>query len=271
MIRFQWIDFSALKNKLPDEPVPHSMMTPIPAQNTKVPTIKPTQTNTVNVETTPTGTVQTAPEFILVFIPMNWSSDYSEFVEQAEKQADFFIQESNIENYFVVTKVFLEEGLEDVNLNSDTLTNDVIVFGMGHTPGDRYIAMTDGDISPDGFSDVVGWTMGYGYTGVVAESEFISVAAHELGHTFGLCDEYDYDAWVSQDEEAVNGCPNPYPETCPKEGIVENGTIPCDGLATEDGRSSIMGPAIEGDLGFNTPCLEGLANAFESMVQELNQ
>jgi hypothetical protein len=99
---------------------------------------------------------------------------------------------------------------------------------------------------------------------MIVEAEGVSITAHELGHTFGLCDEYNYSEWVLQNESFMGGCPNPYPASCP---MITSDEITCDGQPTSDGRNSIMGPAgLFGEYGFNDACLEHLQQTFEYLT-----
>jgi hypothetical protein len=206
------------------------------------------------------------PEFILVFLPVAWQSDLAGFKQAAHTQADTFIRESQIDEYFTVKVEILTSGPENVSLTDPNLDYTVLEFGLTHMAGDRYIGLTDGDLAPDGESDIVGWTSG----GQVVVSETLEryVTAHELGHTFGLCDEYNYSEWTLQDGSMSSGCPNSYPSICPQtmaEGIT------CDGAPTSDGRNSIMGPSgLPGAYGYNSPSLDYLLRIFSTMILQAN-
>lgn len=223
--------------------------TPFPTELSSTPTV--TMTSTPAPE---------KPEYILVFLPVNWKSSQSAFERSAQDQADTFISESGVEKYFDVKVVILENGVETISLGSDTLVLDVLEFALQQQPGDRYIGLTDGDLSLEGKNDVVGWTSG-GFA-MVAEYQEEYVVAHELGHTFGLCDEYSYTDWSRQDKEYVGGCPNPYPENCPRE---ESNVPICRGDPASDGSNSIMGPAgVPGEYSFNDASYKQLQNFFKN-------
>ena len=241
-------------------PTPTATLTPVPsATQTTTATLPPTVTMTAQ----PTLIPISVPEFVIVFVPLHWQSGRDEFEHMAQQQAENFIVESGIESFFTVDVILLETGLDDAQLNSNDLVFDMVEFGFSQTPGDRYIGLTDGDIAPEGISDVVGWTAGG--VGVVNESSDFYVTAHELGHTFGLCDEYSYREWFRQNEEYPEGCPNPYPPDCPQN--LTDGVI-CDGLPTLDGRNSIMGPAgLPGEYGFNHASLTHLQWMFQELAE----
>lgn len=57
-------------------------------------------------------------------------------------------------------------------------------------------------------------------------NDTIISTSHELGHTYGLCDEYSYCAWKSQNDFRwfMGGCPNPFPYECGSENCEECGS-----------------------------------------------
>lgn len=235
------------------DPTPTHMIATL--TNTPPPTKLPL-TPTFIVTSTPTVE---KPEFILVFVPVNWQLGQPAFQQAAQNQSDIFIRESNIENYFDVTVVALNNGIENASLGSDTLVYDVQEFALQVQAGDRYVGLTDGDLSPNGENDVVGWTSGG--SAMVAEYQDEYVVAHELGHTFGLCDEYSYTDWRLQNMEYSGGCPNPYPKDCPRK---ESNEPICDGAPASDGSNSVMGPAgLLGSYSFNEASYKYLQNFFE--------
>lgn len=234
-------------------PTATATLTPIPSPTPLPPTVTPTQSATI------TPVANTKPEFILVFVPIAWTTDQAHFEQAANEQADNFMEASQIGDFFQVRVVILDDGPIDPDLTDSNLDYTVLEYGLSHYPGDRYIGLTDSNLAPGGERNVVGWTSGG--QSMVAESFDAYVTAHELGHTFGLCDEYNYSAWSMQQQSYTDGCPNPYPTTCSKS--MEPG-VNCDGTPTEDGNNSIMGPAgLQGGHGYNTACLEHLREQFE--------
>jgi hypothetical protein len=250
----------------------------VPATPLAVPTpvatlMTVTLTNTASpVETSAVPALTSTPapertEFILVFVPVNWASGQPAFQQAAQDQANIFITKSGIENYFTVTVVALENGIADVSLASDTLVYDVLEFALQVQPGERYVGLTDGDLNPGGDSNVVGWTSGG--SAMVAEYQNVYVVTHELGHTFGLCDEYNYAVWSRQNEEYDGGCPNPYPQDCTRE---ESNQPTCNGTPALDGNNSIMGPAgLTGEYSFNDASYSHLQEVFGTLSSGGNQ
>jgi hypothetical protein len=254
-------------------------VTPSPASNTFIPqatlqaalpsvTPMPEGTDPVRIVThTPTPQPTTPPlvkpEFIIVFIPVDWKSSRRSFEEAADRQMALFLSSSNIEDYLTVKEAKLTDGIDGVSLNDEALAVNLVEFGMKKMAADRYIGVTDGNLAPHGNNEISGWSMGPGTQGVIAESQDVSITSHELGHTFGLCDEYSYDFWKTQNSEFPGGCPNPYPADCPRDSTF------CLGGSTTDGRFSLMGPSgMSGEYGFNEPCLTHLKKLFSDLARQ---
>lgn len=209
---------------------------------------------------------QEKPEFVFVFVPVVWSGGMDEFKSHAYEQAEYFINASDMDEYFQIRIEILDENLSGVALSDDELVYKIVNFGLDRVPGNRYIGITDGDISMDGSSDVSGWTYGSDSLGLVAESSGLEIASHELGHTFGLCDEYNYSYWLEQNEMFLNGCPNPYPSNCVREVTVE---VICEGNPAPSGANSMMGPSgLHGPYEFNRESYLHLQYFFEMYSRE---
>lgn len=231
---------------------------PIPT-HTRVP-VTPTMVPLPSQIFTPTPAL---PQYIVVVVPLNWKGDRESFEAKAQREISYFYTESSFNNYFQLTVKLLADNM-DTDLSSDTLLADIVEFGAERAPGDRYIGLTDGDISSNGDYNVTGWTTGPNSLGVVGEAGADYVIAHELGHTYGLCDEYNFAVWTEENLEFPNGCPNPFPTACEK---LEITGAYCPGAPTSDGRNSIMGPSgLGGAYGFNMPSLEHLKKIFAEMA-----
>lgn len=220
-------------------------------------------------QATPRPTESPKPEFVFVVMPVKWSGERRDFEKAARNQLNLFINESGMDDIFRTRLVLLEDGPVDVSLSDRTLTYDVIEYGLDHSPGDRYIGLTDGDLADSDNSLVSGWSNGPNSIGVVGEAaaNSISIAAHELAHTFGLCDEYSFLYWQEQNGAFADGCPNPFPPNCDHS---TNATVMCEGDPTDDGRNSIMGPSgLDGAYGFNSASREHLQKAFENLLQQV--
>lgn len=205
---------------------------------------------------------QTRPTFVLVFIPVSWQGTMEEFRAAADRHAQAFITASGIDQYANVETKYVEEILW-TSLSSEGLVSQIESFGLQHIPGDRYVGLTDGDIVHRGKSSVAGWTYFDGIA-VVCEANYTSVTAHELGHTFGLCDEYAYDTWKDQDDYL--DCPNPYPEQCPTDTGDE---VTCFGRPVGHG-FCIMGPASVAERpAYCSYCAAALQKTFSRLFPSL--
>ncbi len=253
--RDYWTPTGSPVNPVPATPTStHPTASPLPAP-TRIP-VTPTTPPTAHQTITPTPTL---PEYIVVVVPLNWQGDRESFEREAEQELAYFYQESGIDEYFRLQIKLLDETMT-ADLSSNTLVYDMVEFGAEREPADRYIGLTDGDISANGNTDVTGWTTGPNSLGIVGEARADYVIAHELGHTYGLCDEYNYVVWNEQNQEFLGGCPNPFPSECKQ---LQTDEIYCPGAPTDDGRNSIMGPSgLDGGHGFNTPSLEHLRKVF---------
>ena len=201
-------------------------------------------------------------EYVIVFVPVEWSGTTEEFDAAVQEQLGLFVARSGLDRYAEVKPVSLHENLTGVGLDDPDLPELVQRFALSRAPGDRYVGLTDGDLVLNGQSGVVGWSR-FGSTSVVCEAAYPIVSAHELGHTYSLCDEYNYVFWVQQDRE-LGGCPNPYPPECPQ--VVTRDMVTCQGLPAESGAPSIMGPALGPQQEYNRPCLDHLESVFEGML-----
>ncbi len=221
------------------------------------PTPLPIATSTSAPETS------SLPEYIVVVVPLNWQGDRASFETAAQREIAYFYSESGVDQFFTLVVKLLEDNMIEANLSSDTLMYDMVEFAAEREPADRYIGLADGDLISDGDSNVTGWTMGPNSLGVLGESRADYVIAHELGHTYGLCDEYNYLVWKEQNQAFQDGCPNPFPSECEQ---LQTDSIYCSGAPTTDGRNSIMGPSgLGGSYGFNPPSLEHLIKVFAEL------
>lgn len=213
---------------------------------------------------TPSPEPPSMPQYVIVVVPLAWSGDYADFEASAWREINRFTSESGINSYFDVQVILLADNMASADLRSDELIFDMVEFAAEREPADRYIGLTDGDIVLDGDRGTTGWTTGPNSLGVVGEADAAYIVAHELGHTFGLCDEYAYVYWEEQDSYFVGGCPNPFPDNCEQLTDLEPY---CSGAPTGDGRNSIMGPSgLDGPYGYNAPSYGHLQEIFSEMA-----
>ncbi len=246
----------------------------IPPESTPAaiaPTPQIPQSNATGIAPTPvelsvTPTATSNPHYILAFIAVNWEGSRASFEREAQAQADFFITRSGIDQFFDVQVELVEAEMSGADLTSETILDEMIQFGIQHQPADRYIGLTDGDLAPDGDRWVSGWSYGPDTQGVIVEKGGVSITAHELGHTYGLCDEYNYSFWVEQNADFPQGCPNPYPDSCLKNS---NQIMECDGEPASNGDSSIMaGSGMGTGFGYNQASIDHLKQVFALLSRQ---
>lgn len=215
---------------------------------------------TILTARTGSGAVQDTgrPTYVIAFIPLAWEGSRAAFESAAHSHGELFVSESGISAYADVEIRLLEDAL-DAALDDAWLVHDVVRFGLVREPADRYVGLTDQDLAPLDDISVAGWTLGPDSLGAVVEVHPSMITAHELGHTFGLCDEYLYSEWSRQNAEAE--CPNPYPPDCSREADVW-----CDGLPAPDGRHSMMTHAgLRGAYAYNQPSQTHLRARFAEL------
>lgn len=211
------------------------------------------------VQVAPTPTSQSAT-YVIVFIPVHWSGSLTDFAAVARAHGEFFLQSSDLQSHWPVEVKYLDQEFSRVPLDSDSLLPLLLAFGLEREPADRYVGLTNSELILDGDEDVAGYTFGANYQAVLAESWSVEITAHELGHTYGLCDEYSYFDWFVQNE--IVGCPNPFPADCPR----DTDHI-CPGEPAPGGLHSIMGPAgMSGQYAYNTASFDHLQAVFAALV-----
>jgi TolB protein len=201
------------------------------------------------------------PTFVLVFVPMAWHGSLGAFDAAADAATKIFVASSDIERYADV-RVSKIHKVMPADLSNSSLDVEVVAFGAKQSPGDRYIGLTDGDLVLNGDPNVTGWTTMYGQ-GLVAEASDAIIVSHELGHTFGLCDEYNFLAWRNG-ASARGPCPNGYPTSCPRDPRAI-----CAGEPLPGGGYCIMGPSgLPNPRGFDAACRSALETAFSRLFAQ---
>lgn len=258
---------SVVKTENTATPAAGTTQTQAPTNMLGLPSIE-TQASATGTQTSPTNNVTPSPagppEYVVAFVPVHWKGTRQEFIDTANRQGYFFRQASGLENFFNVKYIFFELTFSEGKLTDSDLLDRMLVWAIQRDPADRYIGLTDGDLAPDNNTWVAGYTFGIDTQGVLAETTEDTIAAHELGHTYGLCDEYNYNSWDEQNQSLSDGCPNPYPSHCPKNtGVVNE----CDGTPSSDGKMSLMASSGPPDQSaYNETCQEHLTEFFQQLA-----
>ncbi len=241
------------------------LSTPTPQMETEIPLAVTETPEVTEVVATTAEPTLAKPVYIFGMIPVNWQGTEAEFTELANNYLDYFVDKSNMDEYFDVQIQILTES-PDLNANDQNIINELTYYGMSQIPADRYIGITSQDVILEGDSDIVGFTQGDNAYSVISEADEVSIVAHELGHTYGLCDEYSYEAWMYQNEDLPGGCPNPLATSCQNNGEM------CIGVFTDRGLNSMMGAAgYDGGYGFNTDCYNYLQERFQNLAESVIQ
>ena len=114
---------------------------------------------------------------------------------------------------------FIVNDKNDPNTKGTTVLKKIKDWALKNgVKGDRYIGLTTLDICTAikacGYAQ---FPYSYLHDTVIVQhlSSDPIITSHELGHTFGLCDEYSQSNWNWEDAEfkdhGLSGCPNPYP------------------------------------------------------------
>lgn len=229
-----------------------------------------TQANATVTETNLTNNVTPSParppEYVVALIPVHWKETRQEFIDAANRQGDFFRQTSEVENYFHVKNFFFEVTYSEGKPTDSDLLGRMLVWTIQRDSADRHIGLTDGALATDNNTWIVGYTFGIDTQGMLAETTEDTIAAHELGHTYGLCDEYNFDSWDEKNKSLSDRCPNPYPSDCPKNtGVVNE----CNGTPSNNGKMALMASSSSPDQSaYNETFQEHLAEFFQQLTQK---
>ncbi len=209
-------------------------------------------------------------DFTLMFVPVdNWLDDQALFENLAKQRADFFqdislFKEKNFGIIYVPID-YVKKNCDVANIRNDH-TGFLTHLKMKNC-ADSYSDAIGADYDRAvGFSD----TFGQGYAFFINKIVFVprgfdnidfpSVASHELGHTYWLCDEYSYKEYSRENTEGiVLKCKNKFPDYC-KESNDCDGNTPvyreysqtylknvCEG----DVKYSVMGPTGGYECGYD--------------------
>lgn len=125
-------------------------------------------------------------KLILAFVPINWKGSISSFNSAVDTQASFLIKNIPLSECPEKIKIIKipEKCNYDITCGCSDLEASKNCANRWTTNYDYVIGLTDGD----NCGSTVGFSCGSGI--VYVEKDYPEVTAHELGHEFGLRDEY---------------------------------------------------------------------------------
>lgn len=141
--------------------------------------------------------IRSRSQYTIVFIPLNWQGNLDTFYSEALQQASFLIDNVGILTWDNTAVISLSQNLvlnfDKTDVENFNSWNDISQFAINRGfAGDRYVAITNEEI----WGDVEGYSNWSPV--VVLEDGAVHVTAHELGHSWGLLDEYNGDIWLQQ-------------------------------------------------------------------------
>ncbi|MFH1404113.1 MAG: hypothetical protein ABIH11_07585 [Candidatus Altiarchaeota archaeon] len=148
-----------------------------------------TSLNHVCKDTCEDGKCIVVPNLRYLFVPVRWAGTQQQFDDAVDEQLDFFINAIPLKDCpeeVEVEKVDLADGLGagDFDCYTSSVRDHVDGLGIDRSEYDAVIGLTDQNLC----GGVVGRSNGadtiWSFTG------YASVTAHELGHIYGLEDEY---------------------------------------------------------------------------------
>ncbi len=132
------------------------------------------------------------------------------------------------------------------------------------------------------YATTVGYSKPLYHNAILVQEDFGDffdhVSAHELGHTYGLCDEYSEDDWNKQDGFFLNLCPNgDLDNDGSLDSICEPGGCPTSTLEPLSGQTdskvfgNFMGRNVTSNLWIAKDSYEHLLNEFSHESPEFQQ
>ncbi|MBD3309734.1 hypothetical protein GF351_00795 [Candidatus Woesearchaeota archaeon] len=155
-------------------------------------------------------------EMMIFFVPVNYRPDDPEFLQRAEGMASYVRSETGLgqENFMVIDQTYYprdrscpDAGL--ISLHAERWYQRKVgrslpgVINKGKVPLYRYrvvgIDSNEQDTARCGCGYIYGIYSPQIFIGGHNCSRYNKILMHELGHSFGLCDEYDTCVWIDQD------------------------------------------------------------------------
>jgi len=195
--------------------------------------------------------------YTFVFIPLNWQGSIDSFKTNAQDQANYLINEVSKLTKDNTKIIKVEQNLpldfdksDPDNFRSEHWNAIVNHATSNGATGDMYIALTNEDL----WDGVAGMNRAmYGNTIIIDKDGLgaTETLAHEVGHGWGLLEEYNYIRWLAEKNEvradySYNSYPTsddpnmPYPP--PNLDEPDYSPVRCPGRSFDD-KHCVMGPA----------------------------
>ena len=211
-----------------------------------------------NIKNVTTNVIQTQKlnlTFIPIDSPSNFNNNVNEFVKFFNKT--YPISDDNL--FFSTGNTYVSTQAERANVNR--LLFNIAKFSAILGTKTRTI----GVVPKDWFRDFTNKpnALGLAFTslgaitlpsGLAEAREMRQIAAHEIGHTFGLCDEHNASDWAEQDIPIFFPCPN---------GDVDNNNILDTNCELQGCPTSTIGKLVPWNNSNNTINLNNLMGSDE--------
>jgi hypothetical protein len=231
------------------------------------------QASTTSTTSGPTTTFQ--PILTLLYVPVDWTRSMDEFYSGADVQTSVIVKSTDLKDCPSKVRTIKEDVVCRLTAPLDERCTNILevkreVEACAKSSGENYDYVVG--VWPTGFCGVVGLTFGTGtiFLGAVSEE----VTTHEMGHEWGLVDEY-FDACRCSNRTAYNCLDagsggadpagsnesgQPYTKDyCAGGSKCAESDVTCLGNLNDQGGRCIMGPAgAPGPRAFCVECVEHL-------------
>jgi len=175
--------------------------------------------------------IYSEPKYTYIYVPVGSWGSQAEFEDKAKARQDFFVDISPLKDgkaEVMGDTVYLDLGWVNDNceFNQGSLVEDIKACADEYASSngityERAIGLSDEHLYDQYAYARRGYKAIYSellvgsesVTPPVPEKEVLYGPAHELGHTYFLCDEYSYPSWMRMEDDY--SCPNRWPEECP--------------------------------------------------------
>jgi hypothetical protein len=174
-------------------------------------------TNTTNNLLSTSVNITEVPDLSITFVQYvrNETDSIDQYYYKTAQYIDYLKKVfplSDYNNYTIeLEKIMpsqdLIEGINNKTLRvCDLLTDIQLQMFLSKKYSDRFVGIVKSNFHPNVTTSFS--CPGFFGSVIQREDQYISTSAHEIGHTFGLCDEYNRSLWLIQNNTRMGGCPN---------------------------------------------------------------